>query len=185
LGGAGDGGMLLTNDDALAARLRSLRVHGESSKYHHREIGFNSRLDTLQAAVLRVKLPRLDSWSDARALNAARYRELFADAGLLEEVGLPFEREGARHIYNQFVVRVRGGGRDALVEHLRREGVGTEVYYPVPLHLQECFRYLGYREGDFPEAERAARETLALPVYPELTEGQQRYVVDAVQSFFR
>jgi dTDP-4-amino-4,6-dideoxygalactose transaminase len=186
LGGAGDGGMLTTNDDALAARLRSLRVHGESSKYHHKEIGFNSRLDTVQAAVLRVKLPRLDSWSDARARNAARYRELFADAGLLEEVGLPFEREGARHIYNQFVVRVGGDGRrDALVEHLRREGVGTEVYYPVPLHLQECFRYLGYREGDFPEAERAARETLALPVYPELTEEQQRYVVDSVRHFFR
>jgi dTDP-4-amino-4,6-dideoxygalactose transaminase len=185
LGGAGDGGMLVTNDDSLAARLRSLRVHGETAKYHHREIGFNSRLDTLQAAVLRVKLPRLDSWSDARARNAARYRELFADAGLLEEVGLPFEREGARHIYNQFVVRVRGGRRDALVEHLRREGVGTEVYYPVPLHLQECFRYLGYHEGDFPEAERAARETLALPVYPELTGEQQRYVVDTVRDFFR
>jgi dTDP-4-amino-4,6-dideoxygalactose transaminase len=185
LGGAGDGGMLTTNDDALAARLRSLRVHGESSKYHHKEIGFNSRLDTLQAAVLRVKLPRLDSWSDARALHAARYRELFADAGLLEEVGLPFEREGARHIYNQFVVRVAGDGRrDALIEHLRREGIGTEVYYPVPLHLQECFSYLGYREGDFPEAERAARETLALPVYPELTEEQQQYVVDSLRNFF-
>ncbi|HVG28821.1 MAG TPA: DegT/DnrJ/EryC1/StrS family aminotransferase [Pyrinomonadaceae bacterium] len=184
LGGAGDGGMLTTDDDSLAARLRSLRVHGETAKYHHGEIGFNSRLDALQAAVLRVKLPRLDSWSDARALHAARYRELFADAGLLEEIGLPFERGGARHIYNQFVVRVRGGRRDALVEHLRREGVGTEVYYPVPLHLQECFRYLGYGEGDFPEAERAARETLALPVYPELTEEQQRYVVDTVRNFF-
>jgi dTDP-4-amino-4,6-dideoxygalactose transaminase len=184
LGGAGDGGMLTTGDDALAARLRSLRVHGESSKYHHKEIGFNSRLDSLQAAVLRVKLPRLDGWSDARALHAARYRELFADAGLLEEVAPPFEREGARHIYNQFVVRIGGGRRDALVEHLRREGVGTEVYYPVPLHLQECFRYLGYREGDFPEAERAARETLALPVYPELTAGQQAYVVESVRGFF-
>jgi dTDP-4-amino-4,6-dideoxygalactose transaminase len=186
LGGAGDGGMLTTDDDATAARLRSLRAHGETAKYHHREIGFNSRLDALQAAVLRVKLPRLDSWSDARARNAARYRELFADAGLLAEIGLPFERGGARHIYHQFVVRVAGDGRrDALVEHLRREGVGTEVYYPVPLHLQECFRYLGYREGDFPEAERAARETLALPVYPELTEEQQRYVVDSVRDFFR
>jgi dTDP-4-amino-4,6-dideoxygalactose transaminase len=185
LGGAGDGGMLTTDDDAIAARLRSLRVHGETTKYHHKEVGFNSRLDTLQAAVLRVKLPHLDRWSDARARNAARYRELFADAGLLEEVGLPFEREGARHIYNQFVVRIRGGRRDALVEHLRREGVGTEVYYPVPLHLQDCFRYLGYHEGDFPEAERAARETLALPVYPELTEEQQRYVVDTVRNFFR
>jgi dTDP-4-amino-4,6-dideoxygalactose transaminase len=184
LGGAGDGGMLSTNDDALAARLRSLRVHGEASKYHHREIGFNSRLDTLQAAVLRIKLPHLDAWSYARARNAVRYRELFTDAGLLEEIGLPFEREGARHIYNQYVVRVGAGQRDALIEHLKSAGVGTEVYYPVPLHLQECFRYLGYQEGDFPEAERAARETLALPVYPELMQEQQRYVVESVRDFF-
>jgi dTDP-4-amino-4,6-dideoxygalactose transaminase len=185
LGGAGDGGMLTTNEERVAARLRSLRVHGEASKYHHQEIGFNSRLDSLQAAVLRVKLPHLDAWSDARAANAARYRELFADAGLLEEVELPYEREGVRHIYNQYVVRVRGGRRDALVEHLKSAGIGTEIYYPVPLHLQECFRYLGYQEGDFPEAERAARETLALPVYPELNEVQQRYVVDSVREFFR
>jgi dTDP-4-amino-4,6-dideoxygalactose transaminase len=186
LGGAGDGGMLTTNDDALAARLRSLRVHGETAKYHHKEIGFNSRLDALQAAVLRVKLPHLDGWSSARVSHAARYRGMFADAGLLEEVELPTEREGGRHIYNQYVVRVRGGGRrDALVEHLRASGVGTEIYYPVPLHLQECFRYLGYREGDFPESERAARETLALPVYPELNEEQQQYVVDSVREFFR
>jgi dTDP-4-amino-4,6-dideoxygalactose transaminase len=184
LGGAGDGGMLSTNDDQIAARLRSLRVHGEASKYHHKEIGFNSRLDALQAAVLRVKLPRLDGWSNARARNAARYRELFADAGLLEEIDLPFEREGTRHIYNQYVVRVRDGRRDALIEHLKRAGVGTEIYYPVPLHLQECFRYLGYCEGDFPESERAARETLALPVYPELSEEQQRYVVETIRAFF-
>jgi dTDP-4-amino-4,6-dideoxygalactose transaminase len=184
LGGAGDGGMLSTNDDQIAARLRSLRVHGEASKYHHKEIGFNSRLDALQAAVLRVKLPRLDSWSNARARNAARYRELFADAGLLEEIELPFEREGTRHIYNQYVVRVRDGRRDALIEHLKRAGVGTEIYYPVPLHLQECFRYLGYCEGDFPESERAARETLALPVYPELSEEQQHYVVETIRAFF-
>jgi dTDP-4-amino-4,6-dideoxygalactose transaminase len=184
LGGAGDGGMLSTNDDTLAARLRSLRVHGETTKYHHKEIGLNSRLDSLQAAVLRVKLPHLDGWSNARARNAARYRGLFADAGLLEEIELPFEREGVRHIYNQYIVRVGGGRRDALVEHLKAAGVGTEVYYPVPLHLQECFRYLGYSEGDFPEAERAARETLALPVYPELTQEQQRYVVESIRDFF-
>ncbi|MDT7542588.1 MAG: hypothetical protein QOE33_2492 [Acidobacteriota bacterium] len=185
LGGAGDGGMLSTNDDQIAARLRSLRVHGEESKYHHKEIGFNSRLDSLQAAVLRVKLPHLDGWSSARASNAARYRGLFADAGLLEEIELPFEREGARHIYNQYVVRVGDGRRDALIEHLKAAGVGTEIYYPVPLHLQECFRYLGYQEGDFPESERAARETLALPVYPELTEAQQLYVVETIRDFFR
>ena len=186
LGGAGDGGMLTTNDDALARRLKILRVHGGETKYHHREVGLNSRLDALQAAVLRVKLPHLDAWSDARAAHAETYRRLFTDAGLAEEIELPYVRENVRHIYNQFVVRVRGEGRrDALIEHLRRAQVGTEVYYPVPLHLQECFRYLGYKEGDFPEAERAARETLALPVYPELTADQQQYVVDSVVSFFR
>lgn len=185
LGGAGDGGLLTTNDDALAQRLRALRVHGGETKYFHREIGINSRLDTLQAAILRVKLPHLDGWSRARAQNAARYREMFADAGLLEEVGLPFVRDDARHIYNQFVIRVPDGKRDALMSHLKHEGVGTDIYYPLPLHLQECFRYLGHREGDFPEAERAARETLALPIYPELTGGQQQHVVDSIRSFFR
>lgn len=184
LGGAGDGGMLTTNDDELAARLRSLRVHGEKTKYHHEVVGFNSRLDTLQAAVLRVKLPYLDGWSAARAANAARYRRLFTDAGLLEEVGLPFVRDDGRHIYNQFVIRVSGDRRDALREHLRREQIGTEVYYPVPLHMQECFRYLGYREGDLPASEKAARETLALPIYPELTPPQQQHVVDAIRRFF-
>lgn len=184
LGGAGDGGMLTTDDDELAARLRSLRVHGEKTKYHHEFIGFNSRLDTLQAAVLRVKLPYLDGWSASRAANAARYQRLFTDAGLLEDAGLPFVRDDARHIYNQFVIRVGGGRRDALREYLRGEQIGTEVYYPVPLHMQECFRYLGYREGELPESEKAARETLALPVYPELTPEQQHYVVDAIRRFF-
>lgn len=185
LGAAGDGGMLTTDDDEFAERLRSLRVHGERTKYHHRYVGINSRLDALQAAILRVKLPHLDAWSDARAANAARYQEMFADAGLLEEVGWPLVREGVRHIYNQFVIRVAGGRRDALREHLARQQVGTEIYYPVPLHLQECFAYLGYAEGDFPEAERAARETLALPIYPELTAEQQQYVVASISSFFR
>ena len=185
LGAAGDAGMLTTDDDALAAALRSLRVHGERTKYHHAQIGINSRLDTLQAAVLRVKLPHLDDWSRARSLNAGRYRELFADAGLLEEVSLPAERQGVRHIYNQFVIRVPAARRDELREHLRRAGVGTEIYYPVPLHLQECFQYLGHRAGQFPEAERAARETLALPIYPELTPAQQQYVVDSMLGFFR
>ena len=186
LGGAGDGGMLTTNDEGLARRLRILRVHGGETKYHHSEVGINSRLDAVQAAVLRVKFPHLDAWSDARAERAETYRRLFTDAGLAEEVGLPFVREGVRHIYNQFVVRIVGEGRrDALIEHLRQARVGTEVYYPVPLHLQECFRYLGHREGDFPEAERAACETLALPVYPELTLRQQEYVVDSIRRFFR
>jgi dTDP-4-amino-4,6-dideoxygalactose transaminase len=183
LGAAGDAGMLTTNDDALAKRLRTLRVHGGETKYRHSAVGINSRLDTIQAAILRVKLPHLDEWSAARAENAARYNRLFTDAGLCEEVGLPFVRSGVRHIFNQYVIRV-GRGRDPLREHLSRKGVGTDVYYPVPLHLQECFTDLGYKEGDFPEAERAARETLALPIYPELTLEQQQYVVEAVREFF-
>jgi dTDP-4-amino-4,6-dideoxygalactose transaminase len=184
LGGAGDGGMLVTNDDEHAGRLRMLRVHGEERKYHHRVIGLNSRLDEIQAAVLRVKLPYLEEWSAARTRNAARYSELFIDAGLGEEIGLPFVRPGVRHIFNQYVIRV-GSQRDALRTYLNDRGIGSEIYYPVPLHLQECFRYLGYGEGDFPEAERAARETLALPVFPELTMEQQVYVVETIRSFMR
>jgi dTDP-4-amino-4,6-dideoxygalactose transaminase len=183
LGGAGDGGMIVTNDPEHAARLRMLRVHGEERKYHHRLIGMNSRLDAIQAAVLRVKLPYLDEWSEARRRNASRYDQLFIDAGLAEEVGLPFVRPGGRHIFNQYVIRV-GGKRDALRAHLDSNGVGSEIYYPVPLHLQECFRYLGYVEGDFPEAERAARETLAIPIYPELTLAQQTYVVETIREFY-
>jgi dTDP-4-amino-4,6-dideoxygalactose transaminase len=183
LGGAGDGGMLVTNDDEHAARLRMLRVHGEERKYHHRMIGVNSRLDEIQAAVLRVKLPYLEEWSTARSQHATRYSELFADAGLAEKIGLPFVRPGSRHIFNQYVIRV-GSQRDALRAHLNDNGVGSEIYYPAPLHLQECFRYLGYGEGDFPEAERAARETLALPVYPELTLEQQAYVVETIRKFY-
>lgn len=183
LGAAGDGGMMVTNDDQHAERLRKLRVHGEERRYHHSSIGMNSRLDAIQAAVLRVKLPYLDEWSDARRKNAAQYDQLFTDAGLAEEIGLPLVRPGVRHIFNQYVIRV-GDRRDALRDHLKKSGVGSEIYYPVPLHLQECFRYLGYREGDFPEAERAARETLALPVYPELTLDQQTYVVETIRQFF-
>src|SRR5438876_2030259 len=184
LGGAGDGGMLVTNDNDHAGRLRMLRVHGEERKYHHRMIGLNSRLDAIQAAVLRVKFPYLEEWSTARTQNAARYAELFRDAGLAEEIGLPFVRPGVRHIFNQYVIRV-GRQRDALRAHLNERGVDSEIYYPVPLHLQDCFRYLGYGEGDFPEAERAARETLALPVYPELTLEQQTYVVENIRAFMR
>jgi dTDP-4-amino-4,6-dideoxygalactose transaminase len=183
LGGAGDGGMLVTNDDEHAARLRMLRVHGEERKYHHRLVGMNSRLDAIQAAVLRVKLPHLDEWSEARRKNAAQYDQLFTDAGLTEEVGLPFVRSGVRHIFNQYVIRA-GKRRDALRDHLKHKGVGSEIYYPVPLHLQECFAYLGYRKGDFPEAERAARETLAIPLYAELTLEQQTYVVDTIRKFY-
>jgi len=185
LGGAGDGGMLVTNDLDHARRLHMLRVHGEERKYFHKLVGLNSRLDALQAAVLRVKLPHLDAWTVARQRNAQQYELMFGDAGLSEKLGLPFVRTGARHIFHQFVIRVRDGRRDALREHLRARGIGTDVYYPVPLHLQECFAFLGYKEGDFPMAEAAAQETLALPVYPELTADQQDYVVSSVAEFFR
>lgn len=184
LGGAGDGGMMTANDDSLAERLRILRVHGSATKYYHSLIGINSRLDSLQAAILRVKLPHLDDWSEARGGNAQRYNRLFEDAGLTEEIGLPAVRDNVRHIFNQYIIRV-GSRRDALIEHLKQNEVGTDIYYPVPLHLQECFRYLGYRAGDFPEAERAARETLALPIYPELTLEQQNYVVKTIREFMR
>ena len=182
LGGMGDGGMMTTNDEDVAARLRRLRVHGSSVKYYHTEIGINSRLDSLQAAILRVKLPHLDQWSNARQRNAERYAQLFADAGLLEEICLPEVPLNGRHIFNQYVIRA-GQRRDALVEYLKEQDVGTDIYYPVPLHMQECFSYLGYKEGDFPVSERAARETLALPIYPELTAEQQGYVVETIRSF--
>jgi dTDP-4-amino-4,6-dideoxygalactose transaminase len=184
LGGAGDGGMLVTDDADHAARLRALRVHGEERKYHHKTIGINSRLDAVQAAVLRVKLAHLEDWTKARQQNAERYQTLFREAGLSESIGLPFVRSDARHVYHQFVIRARDGKRDSLREHLRDRGVGTDVYYPVPLHLQECFGYLGYKENDLPVAETAARETLALPIYPELTPEQQQYVVSTIGDFF-
>src|SRR3989442_679206 len=182
LGGAGDGGMITTSDAALDERLRALRVHGGLTEYFHAEVGINSRLDTLQAALLRVKFRRLDEWSDARAAKVKQYQDLFAGAELPYKLNPPFIRADGRHIFHQFVVRVPGH-RDALIAHLAECGVGTKVYYPVPLHLQECFRYLGYQKGDFPEAEGAALETFALPVYPELTDEQQKYVVDCFRSF--
>jgi dTDP-4-amino-4,6-dideoxygalactose transaminase len=182
LGAAGDAGMITTNDDGLAARLAALRVHGGVTEYLHTEVGINSRLDALQAAVLRVKLPHLDDWSNARLARALRYNELLAGANLTYELGVPFIRPDCRHIFHQYVVRAPKH-RDALMAHLARCGVGTRVYYPVPLHLQECFRYLGYRVGDFPEAESAALETFALPIYPELKDEEQDYVVDSLRSF--
>jgi len=184
LGGAGDGGMMVTNDLDHARRLHLLRVHGEETKYHHKVVGLNSRLDALQAAVLRVKLPHLDEWIAARQRKAQQYELMFLDAGLSEEIQVPFVRPGARHIFHQFVIRVSGGKRDALRNHLRENDIGTDVYYPVPLHLQECFAYLGYREGEFPAAEAGAKETLALPVYPELTDEQQDFVVRTIANFF-
>jgi len=178
LGAFGDGGMVLTNDAALAERLKILRAHGSKPKYHHHLVGGNFRLDALQAAVLRVKLKFLPGWTKARRQNADRYRQLFAERRL-DAVVLPEDRPG--HIYNQFVIRCPQ--RDKLQRFLLERGVGTEVYYPVPLHRQACFADLGYAEGDLPESEAAARETLALPIYPELTEVAQRYVVDQIAEF--
>jgi len=183
LGGAGDGGMLVTNDLDHARRLHMLRVHGEERRYFNKLVGLNSRLDALQAVVLRVKLRRLDAWTVARQRNAQQYELMFGDAGLTGKFDLPFVPSGARHIFHQFVIRLRDGRRDALLDHLRERGVGTDVYYPVPLHLQECFAYLDYKKGDFPIAEAAAQETLALPVYPELTPEQLDYVVSAIRDF--
>jgi dTDP-4-amino-4,6-dideoxygalactose transaminase len=189
LGGVGDGGMVVTNDQTLAERLRVLRVHGAKPKYYHGVVGGNFRLDTLQAAVLNVKLGYLDRWTALRQQHAELYERLFRDAGLVEKdsVQLPstvYKTAGIGHyhIYNQFVIGVPD--RDQLQAHLKSKDIGTEIYYPVPLHRQECFQTLGYREGDFPEAERASRELLALPIYPELTEDQQHYVVQAVREWF-
>lgn len=183
LGGMGDGGIMTTNDDELAKKLKALRVHGSEEKYHHKWVGLNSRLDGFQGALLRVKLQHLDSWSNKRKENADRYRKLFFGEGLTEYINLPFERDDVRHIYNQFVIRVPGK-RDELREFLAENEIGTDIYYPIPLHLQECFAYLGYKAGDFPEAEKASRETLAIPIYPELTTGQQEYVVQKIGEFF-
>jgi dTDP-4-amino-4,6-dideoxygalactose transaminase len=182
LGGAGDGGIVTTSDDDLAARLRRLRAHGGSTEYQHEEVGINSRLDELQAAVLRVKFPHLDRWSDERARKAQFYTELLNDANLSFRLTPPRTRPDGRHIFHQYVIRVPGN-RDALMDHLKTHGIGSKVYYPVPLHRQECFSYLGCQEGDFPESESAAGETTALPCYPELTDEQQVYVVETIKSF--
>lgn len=181
LGGAGDGGLLTTEDDELAGRLRVLRVHGGQPKYYHRVVGINSRLDALQAAVLGVKLRHLGAWTEGRRRNAARYDALFA-AAAIDGVVTPVARPGLGHIYNQYTIRC--ARRDELLGRLTQAGVGAEIYYPVPLHLQECFAYLGYRLGDLPVSERAAGESLSLPIYPELTAEMQAYVVGQVKEFY-
>lgn len=181
LGAFGDGGCVTTRDADIAERLRMLRVHGSKPKYYHSIVGGNFRLDALQAAVLRVKLKYLDGWTAARRRNADTYRDLFRDAGLDGLVTLPADVPG--HIYNQFVIRAQD--RDSLRAHLKEHGIGTEVYYPLPLHMQDCFASWGYSEGDFPEAERAAKETLALPIYPELEPDALSYVVETIASFYR
>jgi dTDP-4-amino-4,6-dideoxygalactose transaminase len=183
LGAFGDAGLLTTNDAALARRARLLRTHGMEPKYYHHAVGGNFRMDELQAAVLRVKAPHLAAWTTARRLNASRYARLFRDAGLLDRVTLPFEPQGCRHIFNQFVIRT--SPRNELKEHLDRQRIGNEIYYPVPFHLQPCFADLGYRAGDFPQAERAAQDSLAIPVYAELALDQQQTVVDTIGEFVR
>jgi dTDP-4-amino-4,6-dideoxygalactose transaminase len=183
LGAFGDAGLVTTNDSALAHELTLLRNHGAEPKYFHRRIGGNFRLDALQAAVLRVKLPHLDRWTEARRANARRYDQLFADAGLTSQVVLPGERAGFRHIFNQYIVRVPD--RDRVRAHLTEQGIGTEIYYPVPFHLQECFASLGHTRGDFPHAEQAAATTLALPIYGELALEQQQAVVSALHEALR
>ena len=183
LGAFGDAGMVVTNDDALAAKLRILRVHGGEPKYYHAVIGGNFRIDEIQAAVLRVKFRHLEDWHAARQRNAAHYDRAFAAARTAARVATPTARPGYRHIYNQYVIRVPD--RDRLRAYLGEQGVGTEIYYPVPLHMQKCFAYLGHKPEDCPESARAASETLALPIYPELTEEQLQYVVDTVAGFYR
>ena len=182
LGAFGDGGMCTTNDDELGERLSILRLHGGKPKYYHSIVGGNFRLDALQAAVLLVKLRSLDDWTSARQSNAAYYTDAIQAAGLGDRVATPKTVSGKRHIYNQYVIRVPD--RDGLREHLQNSGIGTEIYYPVPLHLQQCFADLGYQEGDCPESEAAAKETLAIPVYPELTREQQDYVVATIADFY-
>jgi dTDP-4-amino-4,6-dideoxygalactose transaminase len=181
LGAFGDAGLVTTDDAALAARARLLRTHGMEPKYYHHLVGGNFRMDALQAAVLRVKAPHLTAWTDARRANAQRYRALFGAAGLADRVTLPVEPPGLRHIYNQFVIRT--ADRDGLKRRLDERGIGNEIYYPVPFHLQPCFANLGYRRGAFPHAERAADTSLALPIYGEMTETQQNTVVTAVSEF--
>ncbi|MEX0669314.1 MAG: DegT/DnrJ/EryC1/StrS family aminotransferase [Pirellulales bacterium] len=184
LGGAGDGGFLTTTRDDVAKSLRLLRVHGMEPRYYHEVIGINSRLDSIQAAVLRVKLPHLDSWTTTRQVNAARYQEIFSEYDLASRVAVPGDEPRGRHVWNQFVIRVLDDSRDALRAHLAKHGVGTEIYYPVPLHLQKCFAHLGWAKGDLPETERAAEQTLALPIFPELEAAEQRTVVGRIAEFF-
>ena len=182
LGGVGDGGLIATNDENLKELLLALRVHGSRSDYHHDHIGLNSRLDALEAAVLRVKLKSLDGWNAKRAQNAAYYERLFAESGLLEQVTLPSTASGNVHVFNQFTIRAQK--RDQLMAYLKEQAIGHKVYYPVPLHLQECYQPLGYKKGDLPVSEQMASEVLSLPIYPELSHFQMEMVVGTIKEFY-
>ncbi|MDC0160794.1 DegT/DnrJ/EryC1/StrS family aminotransferase [Gemmatimonadales bacterium] len=181
LGGYGDGGLVTTNDDDLAEAIRKLRVHGGQRMYHHESVGFNSRLDAIQASILRVKLPHLNGWAEARRVNAERYREGLAE---FDSVLAPLVLEGNLHVYNQFTVRVGEGRRDDLRQFLTDRSIGSGIYYPVPLHMQDCFSELGGGGGDLPVTEALCREVLSLPIFPELGESRQAKVIDAVRSFY-
>jgi dTDP-4-amino-4,6-dideoxygalactose transaminase len=185
LGAYGDAGLCVTDDEGLAARMKCLRVHGMEPKYYHSQLGWNARLDALQAAVLRVKLPHLEEWTEERQTAAARYDALIEEHHLGGFLGRPVRARNRRHVFNQYVVRVADGLRDSLVKHLKADGVSCEIYYPVPLHRQECLAYLGYGEGDFPASEEASRAVLALPMFPEITAEQQRRVVGSCAAFLR
>jgi len=184
LGGAGDGGMVTTRNDGLAKKLKLLHVHGMEPRYYHGVIGINSRLDSFQAAILNVKMKYLDGWTMMRVQNAMRYNDMFFDAGLDKYVGIPEILPHRRHVWNQYTIRVGGGQRDEMRKSLAEKKVGSEIYYPLGLHEQECFRFLGYAPESLPETYRASREVLALPIYPELTENEQRVVVRGVREFF-
>jgi dTDP-4-amino-4,6-dideoxygalactose transaminase len=183
LGGFGDGGLITTDDAELAGKLRVLRDHGQQPRYYHHFVGLNSRLDTMQAAVLSVKLPRLAGWAAARTRHAERYRTEFGRRGLGATLVTPTAGDNCHHVWNQYTVRVKNGRRDALQKFLADRKIGSAIYYPVPLHLQKCFAALGYEEGSMPVTEQACREVLSLPVYPELTETEQGIVIDAVTEF--
>jgi dTDP-4-amino-4,6-dideoxygalactose transaminase len=180
LGGFGDGGMIVTDDDALTERLLKLRVHGGRQMYHHEMVGTNSRLDALQAAVLAAKLPHLDGWAIARRKHAHVYDSAFADHDAIQT---PHVEPGNHHVFNQYTLRVQK--RDALKERLDKAGVGNAIYYPVPLHMQECFASLGFKRGDLPEAEKAAHEAISIPVFPELRADEQNEVIELIRNFYR
>lgn len=183
LGGYGDGGMVTTNDEALAVRLGRLRVHGAGTTYYHDEVGLNSRLDALQAAVLRVKLKHLEEWNEERRLAVGRYQVFFAQHNLYPFIKMPEEISGNYHIYHQYVIRAQR--RDELMQFLQDEGISSRIYYPVPLHLQKCFAFLGGKIGDMPESEKLAAESLALPIFPELTTEEQQWVAETIAKFYK
>jgi dTDP-4-amino-4,6-dideoxygalactose transaminase len=182
LGGFGDAGMVVTNDDKLAEKLVQLRVHGSHPKYYHKMVGGNFRIDALQAAVLSIKLKHLDKWTEGRQKNAQDYLSLINESGLSNKISTPVIKDNYRHIFNQFILKVPR--RDDLIAHLRSKNIGCEIYYPVALHNQECFAYLNYSDGDFPVSEQAAKDTIAIPIYPELTVEQKKYVVDSIKEFY-